>query len=92
MFKPDFFRWVKVGKINQSVLDDTSRFIADQSRELHSSQLDMQEDDPESTNNNVYRGQRSKAVLATEFLPMIRLLKRRGTSEYARTLEAQHSH
>jgi hypothetical protein len=81
MFKPDFFRWVKVGKINQSVLDDTSRFIADQSSELHSSELDTQEDDPESTNNNVYRGQRSKAVLATEFLPMIRLLKRRGTSE-----------
>ena len=89
MFKPDFFRWIKVGKINQSVLDDAARFIANQSNELHSSEIDRQEDDPDSMERNVYRGQRSKGVLATEFLPMMRLLRRRGASEWpARTFES----
>lgn len=82
MFKPDFFRWIKSGKLNQATLADVTRWLAraGESAQPRDSLDGMWEliDDQEDVSTNMYRGQRSNAILATEFLPMIRLLKRRG--------------
>jgi hypothetical protein len=82
MFKPDFFRWIKSGKLNQATLADVTRWLAraGESAQPRDSLDGMWEptDNQKDVSTNMYRGQRSNAVLATEFLPMIRLLKRRG--------------
>jgi hypothetical protein len=90
MFKPDFFRWVKSGKVNQATLVDVTRWLtrAGESAQQRDTLDGMWEptDNQEEVPINMYRGQRSNAVLATEFLPMIRLLKRQGQGESTGTV------